>query len=103
MQNHNKRASIRLHVTSSFSAFLYPLLHADGESETDETTKRDEVKSGSDRVQETELLVGLVHSGGWLYVSGLHTPRSGTLTLASLYSLPSNFSNLCLSNITLVA
>ena len=66
-----------MHVTDSFSAFLSPLitpriLHADGESETDETTERDEVKSGGDRVQETELLVGLVHSGGWLLVSSFH-------------------------------
>lgn len=47
---------------------LYPKhsSHADGESETDETTERDEVKSSSDRVQEAELLVCLVHSGGWL-------------------------------------
>jgi hypothetical protein len=41
-------------------------LHADGESETDESSERDEVKSGSDRVQHAELLVGLVHSGGRL-------------------------------------
>ena len=70
---------MRLHVTSSFSAFLSPLstlhiLHADGEAETDETTERDEVKSGGDRVQETELLVGLVHSSGWLIVSSFHYP-----------------------------
>jgi len=64
-------------VTDSISAFLSPLitpriLHADGEAETDETTKRDEVKSGGDGVQETELLVGLVHGGGWLIVSSFH-------------------------------
>ena len=70
-----RRASMRLHVTSSFSAFLsllvtlHILLHADGEAKTDETTERDKVKSGGDRVQETELLVGLVHGGGWLIVS----------------------------------
>jgi hypothetical protein len=44
-------------------------LHADGESKTDETGEGDEVEGGSDRVQEFEFLVGLVHSGGWLDVS----------------------------------
>ena len=56
-----------MHITISFSALLvFHSLHANRESKTNETSKRDEVKSGSGRVQETEFLVGAVHGGGWL-------------------------------------
>lgn len=69
--------SLRTLVLMSFISkslnVLTPRLHADGESETDKSSERDEVKSGSDRVQHAELLVCLVHSGGRLYFSTLAT------------------------------